>query len=147
MTTKLSDCDIAISLGPRARLMPAWGIAPGIKTRKLFPSANGAIHRWETVWVRWPGEVQGLWHGDKFRANGPADTSLGHRPRNPDPPIVPHRQRRGSSVRKGVRATAWRWGGLSALVVFFESFPGALPQAGMKTRRWRSASGPQRRQH
>src|SRR6266849_1766272 len=57
-------------------------------------------------------EAEGLWHGDKFRANGPGDTRLGHRPRNPDPEIVPQRQRRGSSVRKGVRAAVWRWDGL-----------------------------------
>jgi hypothetical protein len=108
MTTRLRDCDMAISSGPTARLIPAWGIAPGIKTHKLFPSANGAIHRCERGCVRWHGEVQGLWHGDKFRANGPADTSLGHRPRNQDPQIVPQRQRRVSSARKVLGAAAWR---------------------------------------
>src|SRR6266849_6689028 len=45
------NCDMAISSGPTARLIPAWGIAPGINAHKLFPSANGAVHRCETVWV------------------------------------------------------------------------------------------------
>src|SRR5260370_1270414 len=75
-------------------------------------------------------EAQGLWHGDKFRANGPADASLGQRPRNQDPPIVSQRQWRGSSVRKGMRAVVWRWGGLSALDVFLDLFLGRCPRLG-----------------
>src|SRR2546428_12044666 len=31
MLTRLRDCGIAIILGPKACLMPAWGIAPGIR--------------------------------------------------------------------------------------------------------------------
>src|SRR6266436_2168454 len=100
MTTRLRDCAMAISLGPTARLIPAWGIAPGIKTHKLFPSANGAVHRCERVWVRWHGEVPGVMMGRAF---------------SPD--------------------------------CVFSLFSGALPQAGMKTRLWRSALAPQRRQH
>src|SRR5713226_5482998 len=53
-------------------------------------------------------EAQGLWHGDKFRANGPADASLGQRPRNQGPQIVPQRQRRVSSVRMSLGAVTWQ---------------------------------------
>src|SRR5260370_1270415 len=101
MITRLRDCGMAISLGPTARPMPAWGNAPGIKTHQLFPSANGAVHRCERGCVRWYGDGAGFqpwmcfwtfswgvapgWDDDAplalcFRATAPADASLGQTP-------------------------------------------------------------------
>src|SRR6266849_2501407 len=38
MITRLSDCGMAISLGPTARLMPAWGIAPESRPPNCSPA-------------------------------------------------------------------------------------------------------------
>jgi hypothetical protein len=73
------------------------------------------------------------------RAEGPQYTSLGHRPR------LGKRGCQGLKARPidprdaGVPAAAGRnprWRGLSALPLIRKQ-PGALPQAGMETRRWR----------
>ena len=45
------DCGMAVSLGPKARLMPAWGIAPGSRPANFLASANGAVHRAERTFV------------------------------------------------------------------------------------------------
>jgi len=86
-----------------------------------------------------------------FRANGPIDASLGRCPRNQGPQIVPERRWRGPSARKGLGSVAWRevhcarMGRVFSPGCIFDSLPGALPQAGMRARRWRFGAGPKGR--
>jgi len=71
--------EVGVEFGPRA----------GVDQRTAFLRAENDVNDDET---------QRLWHGGEFRANGPVDTSVGHRPTSPEQRIN-ERQRRGSTVR------------------------------------------------
>ena len=57
------DCGLAVSLGPKARLISAWGIAPGIVTPNLSPAPTARFIAFDKHLLGGAMSCSGIWHG------------------------------------------------------------------------------------